>query len=227
MSILSKQKGFVLFMTLMIMVIMSIAGLALLRAVDNSTLVAGNIGYKQAAIISADSAVKSATDWMSLGTTILTADSGTNGYYSASYGVITGASAANQISYDWTGQNTPTVAADDVDWAGGTSSIPTKAIQVTFPAGIASTSDPTMDRSGNRAYYVIHRLCDTPAVLSSAPTVSCATSNSQVAAIGSTAGAASYGQKALTSVSQVYYRVTIKVVGPKNTVSYAQAFVLI
>jgi len=221
MPILSRQKGFVLFMTLMVMVIMSIAGLALLRAVDSSTLVAGNIGYKQAAIISTDSAIKSATDWMALGATVLTADSSTNGYYSASYGVIAGASGANPISYDWTGQSTPADAGDDVDWDGTHSSIPTKAKQVTFPNGT------TTDASGNRAYYVVHRLCDSPAALSSAPGVSCATSNSQVAAIGSTAGAASYGQKALTSVSQVFYRVTVKVIGPKNTVSYAQAFVLI
>jgi type IV pilus assembly protein PilX len=208
-------------MTLMVMVIMSIAGLALLRAVDNSTLVAGNIGYKQAAIISTDSAIKSATDWMLLGTTNLSIDAGASGFYSASYGVITGANGANPIAYDWTGQLTPTVATDDVDWDGTNAAIPTKARPVTFPNGT------TMDASGNRAYYVIHRLCDTPATLSTAANISCATSNSQVAAVGSTAAAASYGQKALTTVTQVFYRITIKVVGPKNTVSYTQAFVII
>ena len=223
----SRQNGFIFFMTLIVMVIMSIAGLALLRSVDTSTLVAGNIGYRQAAIISTDNAIKSATDWMLTTGTSLITDSTANGFYSASYGLITGANAANPIAYDWTGMSTPTVVTDDVDWDGTHSAIPTKAKAVTFPSGIASASDTTMDLSGNRAYYVIHRLCDTLATLSTAATISCASSNSQVAAVGSTAAAASYGQKALTTVSQVYYRITVKVVGPKNTVSYMQAFVLI
>ena len=220
MSTISRHNGFVLFMTLMIMVIMSIAGLALLRSVDTSTLVAGNIGYKQAAIIATDGAVKSGTDWIAtIGAP--SNDSVANGFYSTSYGAITGASAALQKAYDWTGQRTPADATDDVDWDGTRSAVPTKAKQVTFPNGT------TTDVSGNRAYYVIHRLCDTPNVLSSAATVNCAFSSSQVAAVGSTAGATAYGQQALTTVTQVYYRITVKVVGPKNTVSYAQAFVLI
>lgn len=207
-------------MTLVIMVIMSIAGLALLRAVDNSTLVAGNIGYKQAAIISADSAIKAATDWMLITAATRDIDSPADGFYATNFGANPDANKDNPIPFDWTGQNTPTATSDDVAWGDGTNaSAPTKGKRV----------GTTMDISGNSAYYVINRLCDqTGSSNATGPSaIRCATSNSQVAATGSTTAATAYGQKPLTTITQVYYRITIKVVGPKNTVSYAQAFVLI
>lgn len=207
MNNLAKQKGAVLYMTLMIMVLMAFAGLALLRAVDNGTSVAGNIGYKQAAIISADSAVKNATDYLTTGT--LTTDSSGNGFY-----------ATSTTALDWTGQITPTDSSDDIDWDGTNSSAPTKAKQATF------SGTNTVDASGNRAYYVIHRLCDKTGSAGAVGT-SCATSGSQSTATGSTKTGASYGQKALTTTTQVYYRITVKVLGPKKTASYSQAFVLI
>lgn len=217
MNILSKQKGFVLFMTLMVMVLMSIGGLALFRAVDTSTLVAGNIGYKQAAIISADSAIKVAADAMAIAAT-LSADNAAIGFY-----------ATANTTLDWTGQNTPADPTDDVEWVAGTNAAaPTKATQVIFPPSIRSPSDTSgrTDTSGNRAYYVVNRLCDT-AGPSGALGTSCATNQSVTVAAGGTKAGAAYGAKALTTTSQVYYRITIKVVGPKNTVSYSQVFRLI
>ena len=202
-----KQSGSALIVTMMIMVIMAITGLALLRAVDTGNLVAGNIGFKQAAIISADSALKDSANFLSTAT--LTADSAADGYYAT----------GNQV-YDWTGQSTPGDTTDDVDWDGTNSGITTKAKQLTFPNGT------TVDASGNRAYYIINRLCDHTGS-SGAVGTSCATSNSQSTATGSTKVGASYGQKALTTTVQVYYRITVKVVGPRNTVSYSQAFLLI
>ena len=202
-----NQSGSALIVTMMIMVVMAITGLALLRSVDTGNLVAGNIGFKQAAIISADSALKDSASYLTIGT--LTDNSAADGYYAT----------GNQV-FDWTGQLTPGDTVDDVDWDGTQAGIATKAKQLTFPNGT------TVDASGNKAYYVIHRLCDHIGS-SGAVGTSCATSNSQSAAIGSTRVSASYGQKALTTTVQVYYRITVKVVGPRNTVSYSQAFLLI
>jgi Tfp pilus assembly protein PilX len=212
MKTISRQNGFVLFMTLMILVLMSIAGLALMRAVDNSTLVAGNIGYKQAAIISSNSAIVAATTAMAAEATLTTKDIA-NGYYATP----DGANTTPNVQLDWTGQTTPGDSTDDVDWDGTIAAAPTKAKQVTFSTG------STTDSSGNRAYYVINRLCDDEG---SPGGINCATSDSQTAAVGSTKSGAAYGQKPLTVTSQIYYRITVKVVGPKNTVSYAQNFVL-
>lgn len=204
---ISKQNGSALLITMMILILMAISGLALLRSVDNGNLVAGNIGFKQAAIISADSALKDSVDYLTLGAP--TVDSAGDAYY-----------ATGTLALDWTGQATPTDSTDDVDWDGTNSAAPTKAKQLTFQNGT------TLDASGNKAYYVIHRLCD-HAGSASAPGTSCSTSSSQSAATGSTKVSATYGSKALTTTVQVYYRVTVKVLGPRNTVSYSQAFVLI
>ncbi len=175
MSTLHKQNGFVLFMTLMIMVLMSIAGLALMRAVDSSTLIAGNIGYRQAAIISSDSAINAATTWLAANT--LVADNAASGVF-----------ATDLTTFDWSGQNT-TTTADDVDWDSTNGTIATKGRPVTFPNG------STTDASGNRAYYIISRLCDTPGSPNSVGTA-CATSTTLAAATGSTKSGIAYGQQA-------------------------------
>jgi len=196
----SRQSGFVLFMTLMILVLMSIAGLALMRAVDSSSLVADNIAYKQAAIITSDTAIKAATDWLAANP--LTADDTSNAAY-----------ASDTISIDWTGTATA-LTTDKVDWENN-SSAPIKAKQVT-----------SLLTPGYSAYYVIHRLCDTVGSAGAAGT-SCATSDSSSTSSGGPKSGVSYGPKALTTISQVYYRITVKVIGPKHTVSYSQVFVLI
>jgi hypothetical protein len=42
---------------------------------------------------------------------------------------------------------------------------------------------------------------------------------------GGTQGGATYGGAALPSTSQIYYRITARVTGPRNTVSYVQVMV--
>jgi len=91
-----KQSGSALIVTMMIMVIMAITGLALLRAVDTGNLVAGNIGFKQAAIISADSALKDSANFLSTAT--LTADSAADGYYATGNRFMTGPDKAHLVT---------------------------------------------------------------------------------------------------------------------------------
>lgn len=197
-----RQQGFVLFITLMIMLLMSITALALLRSVDSGTLVANNVGYKEASLIAADKGVKAAADLLNGGTIALTGNSPTNGFY-----------ATPQSAIDWTGQATPADSSDDVDWGQASGSLAIKA-----------SAWSARDSAGNKYSYVIHRLCDGIGPTSG---VSCATSASATAAVGSTHSGSSYGSAPLSVTSQIYYRITVKVVGPKNTTSYAQAYVLI
>ena len=49
-----KQKGLVLFLALIALVAMSLAAAALVRSVDSGILAAGNLAFKQAAIMSAE-----------------------------------------------------------------------------------------------------------------------------------------------------------------------------
>lgn len=53
-----RQRGVVLFVALIAMVILSLAGVALVRSVDTSTGVAGNIAYRQASIAAVNDAIE-------------------------------------------------------------------------------------------------------------------------------------------------------------------------
>jgi hypothetical protein len=83
------------------------------------------------------------------------------------------------------------------------------------PAGACAT-----DVSGNRVSYAIQRLCNTTGAPTAAG-VDCSVSPANNAT-GSGKGS---GMIALQYNSQVYYRITVRVDGPRNTVSYAQAIV--
>ncbi len=199
-----QHSGFVLFMVLMVMVMMSITGLALMKSVDTGTLVANNVGFKQAAILSSEAGVKAATDWLAAHGDLLSEEHATDGYYEIGSQVL-----------DWTGADTVTTD-DNVDWDGTDGSLHYHAKTVSASA----------DSSGNRVYYIIHRLCDATGS-SGAVGTSCATNESETAAQGSTKGGGQYGSAPMTISMQVYYRITVHVAGPRNTSSYTQAYVLL
>ncbi len=55
---LRRQRGVVMFVALIVMVAMALAALALIRAVDTTTSVVGNLGFRQASILPANAAVE-------------------------------------------------------------------------------------------------------------------------------------------------------------------------
>jgi type IV pilus assembly protein PilX len=81
-----QQRGVVLFVALIVLVAMSLAAVSMMRSVDTSTLVAGNIAFRQSALAAAERAFETA-----LAQTKVMADSGqqnadnpANGYFSLS-----------------------------------------------------------------------------------------------------------------------------------------------
>jgi len=52
------QRGIVIFIALIALVVMMIAGLALMRSVDTGNLIAGNLAFRQRAVHSADGGVE-------------------------------------------------------------------------------------------------------------------------------------------------------------------------
>lgn len=75
------------------------------------------------------------------------------------------------------------------------------------------------DAAGNTVSYVIHRLCNNVG----APAYpGCSASPVDTGSAGNSYGA---GVVALSSVRQIYYRVTVRVVGPRNTTSLVQTVV--
>ena len=195
-----RQRGVVLLIALIVLVAMTLAGLAMMRSIDTGTIVAGNIGFREAAVATGDSGVESARTWLMANINSLDTDQASNGYYST-----------RQDNLDFTGNAGGTFG---VDWGGSDPSQPVKA----FDAGTA------IDSTGNHVYYLIQRMCSIPGSIN-APAQSCTTVSQS--GIGSTQSAPEYSSYGLAIKNEVYYRVTSRVNGPKNTVSYVQAVILL
>ena len=194
-----REEGLVLVIALIVLVAMTLAAIGMVRSIDTGTLVAGNISFRESAVATADTGVEKARAWLvtNSASNVLTTDSPTSGYYST-----------RQAGLDFTG-NSP--GSPGVDWDGSNPTQPTKA----FDLGV-------IDATGAHAYYVINRLCENPGSVND-PNQSCATTSSVGA--GSTQKVADYSEYALTGVLSPFYRITVRVDGPKNTVSYVQAVV--
>lgn len=183
----AKQRGVVLLISLIVLVAMTLAGIALVRAVDTTNIIAGNLAFKQAATHSGDVGIEAAIAWLELNNGVQLWNSNLpNGYMS-----IRQDPAADQ---SWDNYWTNVLAARSVTLA--------------------------TDAAGNTAAYSIQRMCrdtgDSAADkgCSVSPITTVSTANSQDA-----------GSIALQYSSQVYYRITARVVGPRNTVSYVQAVI--
>jgi Tfp pilus assembly protein PilX len=195
-----RERGVVLLIALIVLVAMTLAGLGMMRSIDTGTIVAGNIGFREAAVATGDTGVEAARTWLMANLNSLDNDQAAVGYYST-----------RQDGLDFTGNKTEG-GTDGVNWGG---SDPTQVVQ--------GYSIGTVDTSGNTVFYLIHRLCSIPGSING-PGQSCATV--AVSGTGSSQSAPDYSSYALAVKNQVYFRVTTRVNGPKNTVSYVQAVLL-
>jgi len=183
-----RQRGVVLFVALVVLVALMVAGIALMRSVDINTLIAGNLAFRQSATSAADRGIEAARTWLStnaVGAT-LNSDIAASAYY------------ANWQNWDYTASD-PVIA--DFNWT--------------------TATDLSNDGTGNSVQYVIHRLCD----LAGQPTTVNCVKTSAGGTAASTHGPTGYGSAPLSATSQVYYRVTVRVSGPRNTISYVQSLV--
>ncbi len=181
----SRQRGVVLFVALIILIAMTLGGIALMRSVDTTNLIAGNMSFHQSATLAGEKSTEDAFlagKILSPGTTAATLNNtGTAGYFPARADPATGAS--------W-----------DTYW---NSTLSTNKIEL-----------PT-DAAGNTVAYVIHRLCD---AAGDPLTVNCAKPPNTGGGSNS-AGSLSFPN------DQVYYRITTRIQGPRNTVAYIQTVV--
>jgi Tfp pilus assembly protein PilX len=136
-----KQRGVVLFFTLVALLVMSLAAVALIRSVDTGAMIAGNLAFRQASTTAADAGIESAMVW-------LTTTSQVNGHI-------------NMMN------NTPSVHPFNVDAAnlGYYSSVnPDLSLtDINHSPHINWTDADSVfvgeDSSGNRVRYVIQRMC--------------------------------------------------------------------
>jgi len=191
-----RPRGIVLFVALLVMVALSIAGVALMRSTDAATAVTGNLVLKQAATLAVDRGIERAvhTLWEISPALDRTQHAPTQNFYACVRGTGGGCMPANSV--------VPKIP-DLLLNANGCSA-----------AGLASGLIAN-DDAGNRSCYVIERMCLAPG-----PAIrnNC---NLAVGALGADPGTEHY--IGLTRPGDAYYRVTVRVEGPRNTVTYAQA----
>lgn len=184
-----QQRGVVLFVALIALVVMALAAVALIRSVDTGTLIAGNLSAKQSATTSADSGMETAMSWITANPALLSGDDAAQGYYATSAGdakVLVNASTVK--------------ATGD---------------------GIVDGKDS----SGNTITYVIQRMCRDPGP-ADAKDPATGAANCLLGPVSEDPCKKRNPPDPFCKPERgVLYRITIRSTGPKNTVSYAQAFV--
>ena len=194
---LRREQGVVRLISLIMLVAMSLAGVALIRSVDTALVVAGNVAFKEAAVQVADKGTTEAAKWLAANATgpTLQMSSPSNGYQSSRL--------ATETKDHWFKES---------NWGNG------KELNGGAP-----------DASGNKVRYIIHRMCtqpDTPYNGSNAGVANeCALAFP--AGSGTGGGSMSVGSPQFTGTPQLYYRVTTRVDGPRNTITVIQSSVLV
>jgi len=196
-----KQRGVVLFFALISMLAIMLAAVALIRSVDTSTMIAGNLAFKQAATTSGDAGTEAAIAWLAATQT---------------------ANNAKNILND------PTHALNISDATKGYYSATDPGLNLFADAPWnAITGIPQVtDSSGNTIRYLVQRSCRNPNV--AIQNADCLFSGAIQDANGQNIplpqdvcdgpGCPVAGQTPMI-------RITSRVKGPKNTLSYVQAFV--
>ncbi len=196
----ASQKGVVMLVALIVLVVMTLAGIALMRSTDTSNLIAGNMAFKQAATHSADQGIEAAIAWLEANNSsgLLDTNSSTVGYT---------ASTLSNVNYQ-TGESF---------W---TQLTPSGVCYLPIAGGVCAAAPGVADASGNLMAFMIQRLCRSAGSRNGA---GCAVANGAIISSGGGEGA---GDDAITATAtSIYYRITVRVVGPRNTVSYIQSIV--
>lgn len=188
-----RQRGVVLMVALIVLIAMTLAGLALWRAVDSGNVIAGNLAFKQSATMSADRGLQAALVWLDSNRSALNDNNTAHGYI------------ANTLT-------------TEPDWYGNT--VWSNAV------------DLGTDAASNRVQYLIHRLCTTTGAYNgqdgAGQTNNCSTSLSKSPATNASNGnELGVDSPAYSVTPSVYYRITVRVLGPRNTTSIVQATVMV
>lgn len=186
------QSGVVLIVALIVLIAMTIAGIAMIRSSDLTNIIAGNLAFKQAATHSGDTGVEAAFAFLDANKA----------------GTFLHTDIANQ-GYSANGNDPSRSPAAGQTWG---------AYWATLPANRIRTL--ATDASGNTVSYIIDRLCANAGNPTSGANCSASTVSSVASGSGEEAG-----EKAITSPSAIYYRITARIVGPRNTVSFVQSMV--
>jgi Tfp pilus assembly protein PilX len=208
-----KQRGVVLFFTLIALLVMSLAAVALIRSVDTSTMIAGNMAFKQSTTTSADAGIENAIDWLN---------------------ATQGANASKLLFLDATHTFNMTDATKGY-YSNASPSLDLFA-DATWNAITDSSNPQIIDSSGNKVRFIVQRMCLSGNALPSTvedsslspPRTACLFSAPSKPLGGNEvklpqkicdgSGCPNVGQSP-------QFRITARAQGPRFAVSYVQAFV--
>jgi type IV pilus assembly protein PilX len=213
-----SQTGLVLFFALLALAVMSIAAVALIRSVDTNALLSGNMVFRQSASSASNVALEGVAE--NIAKKVLLTESVKHspslGYY------------ANCSQFD----TQPNALVCDgnrlvtMNWTDANSSL------------VPSQTDGNdeirngIDRQGNELRYVIERMCNySDAEISAGPAKSEA-SRCMMASSPSNGENCSHNvtnielfKQCIASSDSPLYRVTLRIAGPRNTLTFMQSFI--
>jgi type IV pilus assembly protein PilX len=190
----AAQRGVVLFVALIVLVVMALTGLSMIRQSGSGLSIAGNLGIRQNALSGADLGTEAALAWWSttLAATpvVLDSDNTGAGYFS-----------------DWGSTDARRITGD-----------PTQYGDLWNSAAVEVTTD---DGTKNRVRYIIERLCLQANTASTVAGQQCV--QTPVTDGSDKSGACdNYPKSCPPPPMSVHYRVSTRVDGPRSTVSYIQ-----
>lgn len=233
-----RTRGVSLLFALLALVTLSLAAVALVRSVDTSALVMGNLGFKRDATAVADQATQQAITALTAlaDRTIDSSENAAKGYYATAH-----------ASIDATGHQQTLQTRELIDWDGDGCKYSSDADTAT--CNLKPRSD-LADINGNKVRYVILRLCDAAGDPTTTPSISCVRPPAVAGAPGTTdeeikaaceaaqaaRGEIKYGTTPLpctgiasgsssSAYQGIYYRIVVRVIGARNTSSFTETIV--
>lgn len=216
------QAGASLLIAMVMLVSLSLAGVALMRSVDVGNVLTGNLAFKQAALHANDSAVQVASYMI---TGLGTPDTARMAGFRPP--VLTAAQReANRADVNYRAAMFARSVEDTANPDGiGADGVPNLLRNAPFPSGpgepagyggAPGVSDSAVwaDRStGFTVRWVLERLCR---VVGPATAENCSITESSEVTAGTV------NERYAPGTAGVYYRLTVRVDGPRNTVTYTQ-----
>ncbi len=211
------QRGLVLFFALLALAVMSLAAVALIRGVDTNALLSGNIVFRQSASSSSNVALEGIAQ--AIAKSIPVSSSHQHHFEQAYY--------ANCSHFDTTPANLVCDGRQltSMSWDDNNSRL--------VPTQTDGNDEIRngVDRQGNEIRYVVERMCNFSEADVAAGKALSDASRCMMASSGSDGETCSRNQtnlelfkQCVNSANAPLYRVTLRIAGPRNTVSFMQAF---
>ncbi len=188
-----RERGTMLIIALIVLVAMTLAGIATMRSVDTAIVMAGNIAFKQSALNAADQGIQAGYALLGTPTTNPAADLNHDGMNIGLAGYVSNAAPTEP---NW---------SDPAAWLGA----------VTLNGGVP-------DAAGNVVSFIVHRMCTLANTQVGAGVQQCGSTVSTATLSKEGSDNFRAQDAGFASLPIVHYRITARAVGPRNSIAIVQ-----